>query len=75
MSLTWRHGGDRCYYLSDGGYSRIAVNVMDDSYRPFLTSNSTDKAKANWIACEPLRMELQLLLRQLAIEAGYLPPA
>lgn len=34
------------YYLSDGGYSRIVLDILGG--RVALTSNSLDKVKANW---------------------------
>lgn len=34
------------YYLSDGGYSRIVLDIVGE--RVFLTSNSLDKVKTNW---------------------------
>lgn len=55
------------YYLSDGGYSRLACRWDGDAEetpRLFLTSESTDKAKANFesinaqICLETLRVFL-----------------
>ncbi len=42
-------GSDKCFYLSDGGYSRIcAVLVGDGENRLFLTDNSRPAVKSNW---------------------------
>ncbi len=50
--LLFGHG-DRAYYLSDGGYSRIMA-TMDDTGTIFLTSNSRDEVKDRWRFCPEL---------------------
>lgn len=40
--------GDRAYYLSDGGYSRICCNLDG---KLFLTSNSRNEVKDRWSLC------------------------
>ncbi len=50
-------GGNREYYLSDGGYSRIAIlSRTRDGNAPklVLTSNSLEQAKARWSRCHEL---------------------
>jgi len=39
-------GADGMYYLSDGGYSRVAID--DRNSEPFLTSNSRKEVKDRW---------------------------
>ncbi|MBS1722749.1 MAG: hypothetical protein JSS66_07040 [Armatimonadetes bacterium] len=42
---------NREYYLSDGGYSRLVLRLVAPNYETYdvqLTSNSTDRAKAEW---------------------------
>ncbi len=43
--VNWLDGSE-LYYLSDGGYSRIAVDGMSSLY---LTSESTDKVRVAWL--------------------------
>lgn len=56
-------GGE--WYLSDGGYSRV---VYGEDGKLFLTSNSTDKAKARW-KNEPTVQGLVTYVERLMREA------
>jgi len=47
----------REYYLSDGGYSRVVIS--DETLRLFLTSNSLDRPRANWINCRELIADVE----------------
>lgn len=60
-------GGDRAYYLSDGGYSRVYVDDRDEPvYRLFLTSNSRDEVKRQWDYCRELVADVENELATLA---------
>lgn len=51
-----------CYYLSDGGYSRIAYNRYTG--RIFLTSNSRDEVKDGWKFCKELIEDVENTLAE-----------
>jgi hypothetical protein len=47
--------GSNAYYLSDGGYSRVAwVEYNDDTPRLYLTMQSLDKTRKAWADCADL---------------------
>src|SRR6516164_7199915 len=48
---SWAYASD-CYYLSDGGYSRIGYNV--ETGHLFLTSNSREAVRQQWRDCKEL---------------------
>lgn len=50
------------YYLSDGGYSRIAWG--DERQGVFLTSNSREEVKQAWDRCRELVADLDRLLNE-----------
>lgn len=56
------------YYLSDGGYSRVYISVMEDLV--FLTSNSLDKPRANWetLPVQAILGELMRVFREIQQE-------
>lgn len=56
-------GHDRCYYLSDGGYSRVTCEaIIDDPPRIYLTSNSLQRVKDRWEDVKGLRAQIEQLL-------------
>ena len=48
------------WYLSDGGYSRLAWSWDDKDL--FLTSNSRSEVKANWDAALPQRQRVEAVI-------------
>ena len=56
------------YYLSDGGYSRVYLSILEDQV--FVTSNSLDKVKDNWktSAVQNLIEGLMILIRHIQEE-------
>jgi hypothetical protein len=59
-------GGNPCWYLSDGGYSRVVFSM--DSGKLFLTSNSTSRVKARWEACQAQREAAEDAIREGIIQ-------
>ncbi len=57
---------DDCYYLSDGGYSRLKFDFNDN--RLFLTSNSLPKVKEAWERCPELRQDLNDAISKVLAE-------
>lgn len=53
--------GDRLYYLSDGGYSRVGFNTRTG--RLYLSSVSLEKPKAAWDSTAALRAEIEAYFR------------
>jgi hypothetical protein len=52
--------GSNAYYLSDGGYSRVAwTENDDDTPRLYLTTQSTDKTRKVWAVCTDLIAEVE----------------
>ena len=49
------------YYLSDGGYSRILINIYDEL---ILAGESRKEVKAQWELAYPLRKALQEMVEQ-----------
>jgi len=56
------YGSNPVWYLSDGGYSRVAYSWEDGTLFP--TSNSTAKVKANWDAALPQRQQVEAQITQ-----------
>jgi len=50
------------YYLSDGGYSRVCLNMHG---KLFLTSNSLEKVKNNWHKCKDLIKEIEKICNDI----------
>lgn len=65
---SWAYG---VYYLSDGGYSRLAW--ARSASRLFLTSNSADTTKANWRNCKELIHDVEAEVINAITEAGIGP--
>jgi len=61
-------GGDCAYYLSDGGYSRICVNI--DTGRLFLTSNSRQEVKDLWACCKEAIADLENDIQEYLASIG-----
>lgn len=59
----------REWYLSDGGYSRVCVNP--ETGRLFLTSNSTERAKAAWGRCKELIEDVERECMGVLKACGY----
>ena len=59
-ALLWLESGQREWYLSDGGYSRV---FYDWDGNLGLDSVSTDKAKGNWPSVAELRADIEVLLK------------
>lgn len=49
------------YYLSDGGYSRIGLNI--DTLRLFICDESLDKPKENWANCKELISDIERVIK------------
>ena len=64
--------GDRAWYLSDAGYSR--VDFSENSGRLFLTSNSTARVKARWDAAAPQRQHVEEMVRGWMTANGWSHP-
>lgn len=64
--------GDHSYYLSDGGYSRVAVNILDGRYPLYLTSNSRDEVKQRWVNCKELILDAETELHRLLRVEGWM---
>jgi len=60
---AWLEKGGE-WYLSDGGYSRVVYG--EERGKLFLTSNSTDKAKARWndLTVRGLAIYVERLMRE-----------
>ena len=56
------------YYLSDGGYSRVYLSILEELV--YVTSNSLDKVKTNWesSAVQNLIKGLMIFIRQIQDE-------
>ncbi len=50
------------YYLSDGGYSRLAFSV--ENRRLFLTSNSTEAVFRSWQWCKELITDVESTIEE-----------
>lgn len=61
--------GDNCYYLSDGGYSRIGFNL--ETGRLFPTYNSLPIVFERWEFCKELRREVESEIHQAGIRLGW----
>ena len=57
------------YYLSDGGYSRIALN--ESTGKLFLTSVSLDGPKQNWKYVKELKEDIERSVQTYCIAMGY----
>lgn len=64
--------GDRAYYLSDGGYSRVYIHILSEELPLCLTSNSTDKVKARWKECRELRQAVENEVHRQLRELGWM---
>ena len=57
------------YYLSDGGYSRLAYSFQDR--RLFLTSNSIEPTRSNWDRCASLVQDVEADMTSWLESQGY----
>lgn len=61
--------GDTAYYLSDGGYSRVACDPF--THRLFLTSNSLEGPKEMWAKAGKLLTDVQAAVDEWAQANGW----